>query len=486
MNRIPLLLVSLLASSAFADVTLSPMFQDHAVLQRDKPAPVWGQAAPGEHVTVSFLGQTVGATADEAGRWIVLLTPMEAAATGADLVVTGKNVLTLHDVVVGEVWLCSGQSNMEFTVNDPVRKDFSVNNAAREVAAAKYPLIRQFKVAPKAVAEPLDEPKGAWSVCSPETVPLFTAVGYFFARDLHRRLGVPIGLINSTWGGTGIEAWMSPAGIAALRKETSPTEPDGPPELKPKPPAPDDPRWASGKDTVGRGDPTVPGSLFNGMINPVLPYALRGVIWYQGEHNANAPGKYAPFFASLITTWRLHLGKADLPFFWVQLADYKVATDPSGRAWATLREDQAKALSLPGTGQAIAIDVGDPKTVHPRNKQEVGRRLALIAKAKVYGVSVDYSGPVFVSATREGAKMRVRFKYASMGLTAAARPLQSFEIAGADKQYYPAIAVIEGETVVVKSPKVREPVAVRYAWADEPEANLYNGAGLPAGPFRSE
>jgi len=478
--------LALAALPASADVALAPLFQDHAVLQRDRPVPVWGTARAGEHLTVAFAGQTVGALTGPNGQWAVLLSPLATNPVGEDLVVTGATTATVHDVVVGEVWLCSGQSNMEFTVDDPVRTDFRVLNAPAEVRAANYPLIRQFKVGRSALPAPAGTLTGDWAMCSPATVPAFTAVGYFFARDLHRRLGVPVGLINSTWGGTGIEAWLSPPAVADLQGKLEAAHQPIPADLRSRPPGPPDPRWSSGKDTVGTGDPKLPSGLFNGMIAPLLLYSLRGILWYQGEHNANQPAPYFGYFTALIEQWRKHFGSADLPFYWVQLANLKQPTDPTGMAWAFLREAQAKALSLPATGQAVAIDIGDPVAVHPRNKQEVGRRLALIAKAKVYGVAVDYSGPVFDRAVREGARLRVYFRYSDAALTAGAKPLQSFELAGADRKFHPASALIEGGTVVVTSPQVREPVAVRYAWSDNPEANLYNGAGLPAVPFRSD
>ncbi len=445
---------------------LAPLFQDHAVLQREKPVPVWGRAAPGEHVSVSFAGQTVGATAGPEGRWIAVLAPLAENASGADLTVGGKTAsVTLHDIVVGEVWLCSGQSNMEFAVDDG-SPAYRVDNAAAEVAAARYPLIRHFKVARQAAPVPMESAPGEWSPCSPQTVGRFTAVGYFFARDLFVRLGVPIGIVNSTWAGTPIEAWMSPAALASV-----PGSPGG--------------RSFAGADPRG-GDPSAPSSLFNGMIQPLLPYAIRGAVWYQGEGDAGRAPLYALQFPALINAWRSHFGEGDFPFLWVQLANFSPKGEGPADQWAYLREAQARALALPSTGQAVAIDIGDPANMHPRNKREVGRRLALIAKAEVYSIPVDYSGPVFSSATGEGPAIRVQFRFAADGLTASGRPLQSFEVAGADRVFHPASAAIRGDSVIVRSPAVAQPVAVRYAWRNAPDANLYNGAGLPAAPFRSD
>ena len=461
----PLVVALAVAAPCLAAPELAPLFKDHAVLQCDKPVPVWGLAAPGEHVSVAFGGQSVGTTAGSDGRWITFLTPLPSNPSGSDLTVTGKGTTTIHDVLVGEVWLCAGQSNMEYPVNDP-GNGAHVENAAAEVAAASYPLIRHFKVSRRASASPVDEAGGEWKVCSPGSVGQFTAVGYFFARDIFDRLGVPVGIINCTWSGTPIEAWMSPAALALF------------------------PGFSNGHGSVdqaaGKGDPWVPGALFNGMVHPLLPCAIRGVLWYQGESNVGRAGAYAQQFPALITSWRSHFGQGDIPFLWVQLANFRAPPSGRGEVLPYLREAQARALALPATGQAVAIDIGDPASINPRNKQEVGRRLALIAKAKVYAIPVDYSGPAFTGAEAEGASMRVHFRFTGEGITASDKPLQSFEVAGADKLFHPAKAVIQGSTLLVQSPLVKQPVAVRYAWRNAPEANLYNGAGLPAAPFRSD
>lgn len=450
----------LLAAQAAAAPALAPLFRDHAVLQSDKPVPVWGTAAPGEHVSVAFAGQSVGATAGPDGRWIAFLAPLAANPVGSDLTVTGSQAAAVHDVVVGEVWLCAGQSNMEFPVSEGAAR---VENAPAEVAAARYPLIRQFREAHRASPAPLDAAGGDWRACSPETVGAFSAVGYFFARDLFNRLGVPVGIIACTWSSTPIEAWMSPAALAEF------------------------PGFSNGHSWVqGREDPWVPGSVFNGMVHPLLPFAVRGILWYQGESNIGRAGAYARQFPALITALRSHFGQGDLPFLWVQLAGFRAAQDPRGELLPALREAQSKALALPATGQAVAIDIGEPASINPRNKQEVGRRLALIAKAKVYGLSVDYSGPAFERADPEGPAIRVRFRFTGEGITASGKPLQAFEVAGADRVFHPARAVIQGTTLLVESPLVRQPVAVRYAWRNAPEANLFSGAGLPAAPFRSD
>lgn len=455
-----LALFATIATRAPASPELDALFQDHAVLQRDKPVPVWGRAAPGEHVSVAFAGQTLGATADSDGRWIVVLPAMPANSSGADLSVEGSSRVVVRDVVVGEVWLCSGGSNMESAVEDNRGSAGRSNDGEAEVASAHYPLIRHFKVALQAATRPMETVRGDWRICSPETAGQFTAVGYFFARDLFARLGVPFGIINSTAGGAPVESWMSSLALGGL-----PGPSGGPPSA---------------------GGPWAPGQAFNGMIHPLLHYAIRGAIWYQGESDLGHASDYAVHFPEMIVAWRTHFGQLDMPFFWVQLANADSGGQGAGEPWAYLREAQSRALSLPSTGQAVAIDLGDSGRAHAGSRREVGRRLALIAKAGVYAIPVDCSGPVYREIAIEGPSIRVRFSYAGDGLTASGRPLQSFEVAGADRVFHPASAIIQGDSVVVRSAAVAEPVAVRYAWRNSPEANLHNGAGLPAAPFRSD
>ena len=526
-RTLALTLLGLGAALARADVTLAPLFTDGAVLQRDKRVPIWGKAGAGEKVTVTFAGQKHFATPAADGGWIVLLEPMPASAEGSDLVVTGKNTLTLRDVVVGEVWLCSGQSNMEWPVS-------RARDAQKEIAAANFPLVRHIRIEHVVADAPADTvPTGAWKRATPETAGAFTAVGYFFARDLHERLAVPVGLVHSSWGGTPIEAWMSPAALAsdpafavvrerwqrtlaefpankaaydarlaewtqreaeAKRSLPARATPAAPPRTKAKAGAPEgissheewlrrNPRPRAPR---GPGDSWTPSGLFNAMINPLLPYGLRGVLWYQGESNADRASEYHALFRTMITTWRAHFGQDELAFYWVSLANFEAPGDATKRSYAFLREAQTKTLAVPNTGQALAIDIGDPKDIHPTNKQEVGRRLALLAKNRVYGLTCDDTGPTFAGAVREGRALRVRFTHASGGLLARDKPPQALELAGADRVFHPADGKIEGETLVATSAKVREPVAVRYAWTNAPEANLYNGAGLPAVPFRSD
>ncbi len=518
-----------LFSLARADVTLAPLFTDHAVLQRDKPVPVWGRADAGEAVTVKFSEQTRKTTAGADGRWIVFLDALPASAQGVELTVIGKNTLTIHDLVVGEVWLCSGQSNMEFTIEarpGTWQARSRVTDAASEIAAANFPLIRHVRIEQRVAEAPAETvTTGGWQAASPQTAGGFTAVGYFFARNIFRKLGVPVGIVHSSWGGTPVESWMSPAALgsnaafatidgrwrtglaefparkaafeaalAAWTKAESTARTDAAAVAAKARPRGDAAKlyaaWLAKNPRPraprGPGDPWTPAGLFNGMINPLLPYALRGVLWYQGESNAERAGEYHALFAAMITAWRAHFGQGDFPFYWVNLANYGVPGDATKMAYALLREAQTQTLALPNTGQALAIDLGEADDIHPANKQDVGRRLALLAQHRVYGLTVDDEGPTFASATREGAALRVRFTHAGGGLIAHDKPVQSLEIAGADRRFFPAHGKIERDTLVVAAPEVREPVAVRYAWRNAPEANLYNGAGLPAVPFRSE
>jgi sialate O-acetylesterase len=490
-----------------AAITLAPPFSDGAVLQRDKPLAVWGTGKPGESVHVVLAGQVRSATTGPDGRWLAMFDAVPANPVGCDLVAASKEgTITLHDIIFGDVWLCSGQSNMEFTVS-------RAQNADREIAAANFPLIRHLRIERQIAEKPADQvATSGWKPALPANVGEFTAVGYFFARDLHQRVGVPIGLIHSSWGGTPVEAWMSPMALAAdpafsvvaqrwhekvanfpaaqaAYEARMATWTAGEAQAKaagekahalwlrqnPKP-------WPAGG---GPEDPWAPSGLYNGMINPLVPYALRGVLWYQGESNAGHASEYHALFAAMITAWRAHFAQGDVPFFWVNLANWR-PNDPTDLAWATLREAQTQTLSLPSTGQAIAVDIGDPIDIHPRNKQEVGRRLALLAKHRVYGLTADDTGPVFASATRDGGALRVRFTHAGGGLVSHNKPPQALELAGADRVFRPAIGRIDRETLVVSSPQVKEPIAVRYAWHNCPEANLYGGSGLPVVPFRSD
>ncbi len=520
----------IVATAVHAEVVLAPLFTDHAVLQRDKPVPIWGRADASEKITVVFAGQTHTTTAAKDGRWIVMLDALAAQVAGADLVVTGKNTVTISDVLVGEVWLCSGQSNMEFTVDARAgtwQANARVDRAAIEIASARFPLIRHVRIAHTVAATPAEAVKtSGWELTTPETVGGFTAVGYFFARDLFQKLGVPIGVINSSVGGTPVESWLSPAALTsapalagvserwtknlaeypakkaqyeadraawlaaeATAKAAPATAPLGKTKIKTPPLSPHaaflkaNPRPRAPR---GPGDTWTPTGLFNGMINPLLPYALRGALWYQGESNTERPREYRALFSAMITAWRGHFGQGDFPFYFVQLANFKATYEPTPQQWPLLREAQSDILDLPQTGQAVTIDIGNPDDIHPTNKQDVGRRLALLARNRIYGITGNDTGPSFAGLTREGSALRVKFTHASDGLVAHDQPAQSLEIAGADRVFHPAKARIVRDTLLVSAPEVPEPVAVRYAWTNSPLANLFNGSGLPAAPFRSD
>ena len=438
-------------NNAYAQVTLAPLFRDNAVLQRDKSVPVWGRATPGEKVTVHFADQNINTVADESGHWRVTLAAMPACAEPADMTVSGNNTLTVHHVLIGEVWLCSGQSNMAWLIKNSL-------NPKEEIAEANHPLIRHFKVPLVAASAPAEECGGEWEVCNPQTVGGFSAVAYYFGRELHRKLGVPIGIINSSWGATAIESWMSPQALAA--------DPAGPNAVE---------RLQNTSDELHKK----PSTLYHAMVSPLLPYALRGVIWYQGEANASRYEEYRTLFPSMINQWREDFKQGDIPFYYVQLAAYNTKAP-----WAFQREAQQYALRLPATGEALTIDIGDPDNIHPKNKQEVGRRLALNAFAGIYGIDIEYSGPVHSGIVAEGERLRVKFAHAS-GLFSHDSTLFGFEIAEKDNKYVSANAVIESESVVVYSNQVSKPVAVRYAWASNPPAPLFNAAGLPASPFQA-
>lgn len=486
----PLLILALwcLVPWLQGQVVLAPLFQDHLVLQRDQPIPIWGAAAPGESVQVEFADQVVRTQADPEGRWRLELPALPASSTPRDLIVRGQGQTIVRDVLVGDVWLLSGQSNMEW----PVGRS---QDAAAEVAQATDPRIRHFKTERTLAHQPQAAVRGAWAVASPATVGDFSAVGYFFAREVRRQVDVPIGLINSSWGGTPVESWLPPSSLrqpptrrlafehhAKGLAQTARIYAQHEVALA---------RWAdSGKSGAAPTEPwtpgpeVAPGVLYSGMVAPLVPFGLRGVLWYQGEANADAPDSYQPLFQELIQSWRREWHQPELPFYWVQLANWD-RSQADRTNWAQLRDAQTAALALPATGQAVTIDIGDPDDIHPRNKQDVGRRLARIALAQVHGRPVAFHGPTFAGRAREGRALRVAWSHAE-GLAAHGESVLGFEVAGIDRVFHPATARIDGRDTLVQAAGVEEPVAVRYAWRNCPEANLHNGAGLPAVPFRSD
>ena len=628
-----------LRSDAAEKPLLHPLFTDHMVLQRDAAAPVWGWTEPGREIRVSLAGKTATAQADESGRWLVKLGPLSAGGPHT-LRIEGPQTVVVEDVLVGDVWICSGQSNMEWGM-------WGVTNSQQEIAAADHPQLRLFAVPKKIATHPEEVPGGQWQVCSPQSVGGFSAVGYFFGRDLQQALDVPIGLIHTSWGGTVAEAWTSAEALQTMEdfkpavaqfqqavaaaesgndtyeerlaqwwQQNDPGSAGGKtwadagtdvsewktmnlPVRWEQAGLPnfdgvvwfrtefDLPESAAGKDATlslgpiddidttcvngvqvgsmaewlrprvykvpgaalkagrnvvavrvldtggdggfwGQADqlklepgsgqpislagpwrfrvsasladtkplpqrlgsnPNVTTVLYNGMIAPLVPFAVKGAIWYQGESNAGRPMQYRTLLPTMIRDWRTRFGVGDFPFLVVQLANFmKVQQQPVESGWAELREAQLlTALNDPHCGLAVAIDIGEADDIHPKNKQDVGGRLALAARGIAYGQEVEYSGPEFKSMEVVDGKARLRFTHVGGGLGAhGGGPLKGFAVAGADKRFVFADATIDGDTVIVSSPEVAQPVAVRYGWANNPVCNFYNQAGLPASPFRTD
>jgi sialate O-acetylesterase len=465
------------------------------LIQQGAPVRIWGKAAPGETVSVTFAGsQRYSVKANAAGKWQVFLTPVKAGGPH-EMVIAGTNRIIVKDILAGEVWIGSGQSNMEF----PMAR---VMNAAEEIPKASFPQIRLFTVKRLVAEDPLEDVQGSWAACTPETVKNFSAVAYFFGREIHQTRHVPVGLIHSSWGGTPAESWTEmsfmendPA-LTNVLTAWQKTLADYPAKKQ----AWDDrmAKWsteeaaakAAGKPVMnkpaappGPGHQNTPAGLYNAMIAPLTPYAIRGALWYQGESNAGEGRayQYRRLFASMIESWRKQWGEGPFPFYFVQLANYK-----TNGWWPVLRESQTATLELRNTAMASAIDVGNPTDIHPTNKQDVGHRLALAARADVYGEHIEASGPIFREMAVNGAAAYLYFDHVGTGLEAKGGKLSNFWIAGPDQKFVPAEARIEGNTVMVTALAVGEPVAVRYAWQDDPPVSLYNKEGLPASPFRTD
>lgn len=453
------------------DVRLPHIFGNQMVLQRDQPLPFWGTADPGEKVTVSAGKNQSSATADEHGKWHLEL-PALAAGKPVEVKVSGKNTITLHDVLIGEVWVCSGQSNMQMSVQ-------SAANAKKEIAASTHLHIRLFTVPMLAAEQPVDDVKAYWSECTPYSVPSFSAVAYYFGRSLQEQLGVPIGLIDTSWGGTRIEPWTPPVGFRAVPAVASILT-DMEHGQVPRRPS------KSGKQNKALPTNQIPTRLYNGMIHPLVPFAIRGAIWYQGESNMTDGMLYFDKMKALILGWRSVWNNSNLPFYYVQLAPFRYGTaDPTGlpRLW----EAQTAALSIPDTGMAVTIDIGNPTDIHPKDKQDVGKRLALWALAKNYGKQIVYSGPLYKSMSVDGSRIRVKFDQVGGGLAARdGKPLTWFTVAGDDRKFVDADATIDGDSIVVSSTKVGKPAAVRFAWNQVADPNLTNIEGLPASAFRTD
>jgi sialate O-acetylesterase len=508
-HSLALLAAACATVAAHAEVKLPAIFDNHMVLQRDQKVPVWGWADEGEKVTVEFAGQKAETTAKD-GKWSVTLKALKANSTGTKFTVAGKNKIELEDVLVGEVWFCSGQSNMEWNVG-------SSKDAPKEIAAANNPRIRHFKVPHVTSDKPQTEVKttGGWQATTPATVGGFTAVGYFFGREIEKALDVPIGLIGCNWGGTRIEPWVPPVGfqsvpalkadfadkldtfpkmqplmqratVPALDAEGKPVlDKDGKPTTKPDP---DPKKQVPVLDKEGKpvlvASQSSPMAIYNAMVHPIVPYAVRGALWYQGESNNGEGLMYFEKMKALIGGWRSIWQQGDFPFYFVQLAPYRYnQPEKLPGIW----EAQTAALSIPNTGMAVTTDVATVPNIHPPDKQTVGHRLALWALAKTYNKPAGpYASPLFDTLKIEGRKARVAFKNAE-GLKATnGQALTWFTIAGEDKKFVEATAEISGNSVIVSAPGVEKPVAVRFGWNETAEPNLANGAGLPASPFRTD
>ncbi|HSI65487.1 MAG TPA: sialate O-acetylesterase, partial [Candidatus Saccharimonadia bacterium] len=506
-NLLPFLGLAILAQPLAAEITLAPPFQNGAVIQRDKPAPIWGRATPGKEVTVSFAGQAKKTTAAADGRWQVALDPLAASAEGRTLSVTeeGLPAKEVADVLVGEVWLCSGQSNMEWVVANTTPENKAV------AAKGPVPLLRLFQVA-KAVSNKRQETlKATWTHATPETALYFSAVGYFFGKMLTEELKVPVGIINSSWGGSRIEPWWADEGLkevpelAELYKQRVVKQP-GFPEydaLFPKYvtsvrqwtdaadkalaagfPVPDMPA-APALLSAGSGAET---GTYQAMIHPLVPYALRGFLWYQGEANSSEGMAYTAKQNALIAGWRKQFRAPDAPFLHVQIAPYFYA-DATVHTIPQFWWAQQQILKTPHTGMAITNDIGNPKDIHPQEKMEVARRLLLWAMADAYGKKdTVVSGPLYSGFKVTDQGIVISFTHTGSGLTTRDGKAPTwFEIAGADAQFQPAEAKIsdDGKTVLVSSPKVEKPDRVRFAWSQVAEPNLRNKEGLPAGAFHT-
>ena len=491
---------AVLSANASADIRLPHVIGDNMVLQQGMMLPIWGWAEPGEKVTVRITDQAAHTKADAQGRWRAWLAPMPPGGP-QEMTVAGRNTIRLTNILVGEVWVCSGQSNMSMGVGKS-------NNGQQEIAAADYPQIRLCMVPKMSAAQPMQDTDVHWLPCSPKNIMAcgqagFSAAAYFFGRELHKQLKVPIGLIDSSWGGTRIEEWMPAEALADMPFFTEFTRQIGMANpirpmniIEAVPPyetwfrttrgalASGAPMPAPGPavKSVSTGGP-LPAGLHNAMVQPLLPFGIRGVIWYQGEEN-NADGMISyDLMKALIGGWRKAWGQGDFPFYYVEIAPL-AGKYPEGnlpRLW----EAQRAALSVPNTGMVVTTDIADLHDIHPKDKQDVGKRLAGWALAKTYGHSdIACSGPMYKGMKLEGSKVRLVFDYAGDGLASRdGRPLNYFQIAGADEKFMDAEAEIDGDTILVSSSAVRNPVAVRFAWDNAAVPNLVNRAGLPAAPF---
>ncbi len=501
-------------TSASAQVHLPAIFSDNMVLQSGMPVKVWGTAAAREQVTVSFGKQKMQVKANDAGQWDIVLKAMEPSFIPQELTITASNSITLKNVLVGEVWICSGQSNMDMTVAKEDRYWCGVVNEAEEVAAADYPLIRVFDTDFTPSATPLNDVVGKWETISPQTVGHLSAVAYFFARDVQKKIKVPIGLITTAFGASTAEAWVREEALLnepvckplvdSFKKKLNKYLTDTIAKAKY---VADRAKWQLSADSAKAAGKTAPRGprnpdpvrdqhnasvLWNGMVKPLVPYAIKGALWYQGESNSPTAKIYRQIMETLITDWRKQWNQGNFPFFYVQLANIGKTYDSlpaRGGNEAIKREAQLQNLSIPNTAMAVAIENADPddmNNVHPKNKQDIGNRLALAALATVYGEKIVYSGPIYDKMEIAGNSIKLYFKHTGSGLMTKDGDLKGFAIGGEDKKFVWATAKIEGNTVIVSSPEIANPVAVRYGWGNNPLTSLYNKENLPASPFRTD
>lgn len=497
MIRTPLLILLLLLAPQLchAELKVSPVFGDSMVVQRDKPIHVWGWTTPQTDVRVELADKHGQATSDSTGRFDVTIDPLPAGGPH-QLKIVADETQTFSDVLVGEVWVCSGQSNMAWTVSN-------ANDPDLESLTAKYPNIRLISVPQVASQEPLNDFNGKWEACTSETVKQFSAVGYFFGRQLHQTIDVPIGLIDNAWGGSAAEAWIErgdlekagqysellkkwddlaatydhEAAMSAWKERTKAWK-----ESKKgrQPPRPRNPLTGNQR----------PANLYNGVLHPILGYTIAGTIWYQGESNAGRAYQYRELFPLMIQTWRERWGQGDFPFYWVQLADFRGEVDePQESEWAELREAQTMTMAkLPNTGEAVIIDLGEAADIHPRDKQNVAKRLARWALAKQYGYEIPYQSPTYKSVDFQNGKAIVKFDHVGRTLDTFDVPQPiGFAIAGDDKKFVNATAkIVDSNTIEVWSDDVKNPAAVRYAWANNPICNVQSIDGLPMTPFRTD
>jgi len=496
-NLVTAIIILSMSSLVLADVKLPAILGSNMVLQQDTDVTLWGWAEPGEKITVNPDWRSASSVAaDEQGRWRIALRTLRADKPHT-LTIQGNNTIELKNILFGEVWLCSGQSNMEMPMNG-FDNNQPVYGGPEDIASSANKSIRLFAVQHVTAEKPVDDVVGSWVECSPETVGNFSAVGYYFGRKINAETGYPVGLINSSWGGTFAEAWtridfikyddnLSPildqynARFQGWQKACVEAEK----EQKPKP-----------ERYGGIRPQDEPATLYNGMIAPITNLTIKGAIWYQGENNAGASYLYRDIFPTMIKNWRCDFKNFDMPFYFVQLASYTAHNpgaeikpyrgQPRGNGWAELREAQFMTNSLKNTGMAVTIDIGETNNIHPGNKKDVGERLAFWALARDYDKAIDYSGPLYAGCKVEGERIRIFFNYAEKGLMFKDGTPRGFAIAGADKQFVWAEAQIDGSTVLVFSDQIKEPVAVRYAWDIDPENSLYNNAKLPASPFRTD